>query len=236
MISVPHALLDRPEQQTKAGLPRILELILALLALALLSPVLLICSGLVALSSKGPVLFTQERIGRDGRPFRMIKFRTMSERGGLGPKVTAGGDPRITRVGGWLRRSKMDELPELWNIVRGDMSFVGPRPEVEDFVDVDDPRWRAVLAARPGLTDPVTLELRDEEALLARVANEDRVSFYREHLLPYKLSRQSEYLLDRSALSDLSVLWRTGWAIVHPASARPPSLEQIRAATTAGEA
>ncbi len=107
--------------------------------------------------------------------------------------MTAGGDSRVTAIGRFLRRTKLDELPELWNVVRGEMSFVGPRPEVERFVRLEDPLWREVLEARPGLTDPTTLRLRDEESLLASVEG-DREAYYRETLQPLKLRGYVEYL------------------------------------------
>src|SRR5687767_11977002 len=112
----------------------------------------------VRLTSRGPGVFGQVRVGREGKPFTLRKFRSMTQ-GARGTQVTASGDARITLVGKFLRRTKLDELPELWNILCGDMSFVGPRPEVPGYVDLADPRWQMVLTARPGLTDTVTLRL-----------------------------------------------------------------------------
>ncbi len=216
----------------RRGLPRWLEVMMAAGGLVVVSPILLVAAVLVRLSSPGPVLFRQVRIGRGGRPFVMLKFRTM----GLateGPNVTAGGDPRITAVGRVLRQTKIDELPELWNVVRGDMSFVGPRPEVPELVNLEDPQWKEILQVRPGITDPVTLALRNEEDLIAE-ADEDAEMYYKEFLQPFKLRGYVEYVENRSAWGDMKVLVRTIVAVVLPASNRPPSLEEIRRASGRG--
>jgi lipopolysaccharide/colanic/teichoic acid biosynthesis glycosyltransferase len=125
-----------------------------------------------------------------------------------GVQITATDDERTTRAGRVLRRTKLDELPELWNVLKGDMALVGPRPEVPRYVNLENPAWRQVLAARPGLTDPVTISLRDEEELLAMVSG-DRESFYLKHLQPVKLKGYLEYLQRRSWLTDARVLWDT---------------------------
>lgn len=200
------------------GLPRWLEAPLAAVALMAASPLLAGTALAVALTSPGGPWFRQVRAGRGGRPFTLIKLRTMAVApvgDGGAPQVTAGGDARITPVGRWLRRTKLDELPTLWNVVRGDLSLVGPRPEVYRYVDLEDPRWRRVLAVRPGLTDPVTVRLRDEEALLAEAVErgEDLDRFYRLHLQPKKLEGYLTYLEERSWVSDLAVLWQTVRAI-----------------------
>jgi lipopolysaccharide/colanic/teichoic acid biosynthesis glycosyltransferase len=146
----------------------------------------------------------------------MFKFRSMSvDASGTG--ITAGGDARVTPAGRWLRRLKLDELPELWNVLRGDMALVGPRPEVPEFVDNSDPLWQEVLAVRPGLTDPVTLKLRDEEGLLAGAPGDLEV-YYRETLQPAKLAGYAEYARTRTALSDLRILVATIWAILSPSA------------------
>jgi lipopolysaccharide/colanic/teichoic acid biosynthesis glycosyltransferase len=132
-----------------------------------------------------------------------------------GPGVTARDDPRITRVGRVLRRTKIDELPELVNVLRGDLSLVGPRPEVPEHVDLANPAWQEILRARPGVTDPVTLRLRDEESLLARVQG-DRGRYYREVLQPQKLRGYVDYLRRRSWRTDLGVLVETAFAVLWP--------------------
>jgi lipopolysaccharide/colanic/teichoic acid biosynthesis glycosyltransferase len=171
------------------------------------SPVLALAAAAIALTSGFPILFRQARMGRNGRPFTLVKFRTMRASRG-GPQVTAGDDPRLTRLGKLLRRTKLDELPELWNVLVGEMSFVGPRPEVPRYVDADSALWKEVLTVRPGLTDPVTLRLRDEESLMARVEG-DREAFYVEVLQPRKLEGYLEYLHRRSWKTDLVVMWDT---------------------------
>lgn len=199
----------------RSGLPRPLEAVLALAGLVAVAPLVAVLAAAVALTSGLPVLFRQTRVGRHGRPFTLVKLRTMrASQGGL--EVTAHGDERITAVGRFLRRTKLDELPELWNVLRGEMSFVGPRPEVARYVQTDDPRWQDVLRARPGLTDPVTLRLRNEEGLLGRVEG-DRELYYRETLQPLKLEGYRAYLQRRSWRSDLVVIWDTLRAIVLPA-------------------
>jgi len=196
----------------RRGLARPLEVALAASGLVLSAPLLAAAAVAVAATSGLPVLFRQVRVGRYALPFTLIKLRTMRSSGG-GPKVTAGNDPRITAVGRFLRRTKLDELPELWNVLRGDMSFVGPRPEVADYVHPESPLWREVLSVRPGLTDPVTLRLRHEEALLESVEG-DREKYYRETLQPRKLEGYVAYLRRRSWRTDLGVLLATAGAIL----------------------
>ncbi len=198
------------------GIPRAVEAAVAGVGLVLASPVIAAAGLLVRATSSGPAFFRQERIGRGGRPFTLYKLRTMRASGdGEGPQVTARGDARVTPLGRFLRRSKLDELPQLWNVVKGNMSLVGPRPEVGRYVRREDPAWRRVLAVRPGITDPVTLELRDEEALLASAPG-DKERFYREELLPAKLRSYAAYLDRRSAWSDVAVLYRTVLAVLIP--------------------
>jgi lipopolysaccharide/colanic/teichoic acid biosynthesis glycosyltransferase len=180
---------------------------LALLALALSAPVLAIAGLATALSSKGPILYRQERVGRDGRRFVLLKLRTMRW-GVSGAAVTAGDDPRVTRIGRILRRTKVDELPQLWNVLRGEMALVGPRPEVPEFVILEDPAWRRVLETRPGITDPLSLRLRFEEDLLASVRG-DRSEFYRLVLVPFKLRKYIEYQSIRTVSTDLMTLLMT---------------------------
>jgi lipopolysaccharide/colanic/teichoic acid biosynthesis glycosyltransferase len=200
----------------RGGLARPVEAVLAAAGLVVAAPVLAVAAVAVAATTGLPVFFRQVRVGRHARPFTLIKLRTMRNAAD-GPKVTAGNDPRITAVGRLLRKTKLDELPELWNVLRGDMSFVGPRPEVADYVHPDDPLWREVLSVRPGLTDPVTLRLRHEEALLESVAG-DREKYYRETLQPRKLEGYVAYLRRRSWISDLAVLAATAGAILRPSS------------------
>jgi lipopolysaccharide/colanic/teichoic acid biosynthesis glycosyltransferase len=143
-----------------------------------------------------------------------------------GPQVTSGADSRITAIGRFLRKSKLDELPELWNVLRGDMSLVGPRPEVPRYVDLKDPIWQTVLQARPGLTDPVTLRLRNEEKLLAQVEDVER--FYLGTLQPVKLAGYLEYLGSRNWKEDLKVIVRTAVGVTWPSRTPVPTVAQVR--------
>ncbi len=210
----------------RSGLPRWVEAPAALAVLVAVSPLLAALAALVRATSRGPALFRQVRVGLEGRPFVLCKLRTMRVQES-GPQVTAGDDERMTAVGRFLRRSKLDELPELWNVVRGDMSLVGPRPEVPRYVDLTDPRWRSVLRSRPGLTDPVTLSLRNEEALLARVEG-DREDYYLRTLQPFKLEGYLAYAERRTARSDLAVLARTMAVVAFARLAPAPRAENLR--------
>lgn len=219
-----------PRQAPNPGLPRWIDAVLAAAALVVLTPLLLLLGGLVALTSRGPMLFRQQRIGQDGRAFTFYKFRSMvvvdPASGDSGPALTASGDPRVTAIGKVLRKLKLDELPELWNVLKGDMALVGPRPEVPRYVDMEDPLWRDVLAARPGLTDPVTLRLRNEEEMLGALEG-DTDAFYRSTLLPFKLRGYRNYLWRRSMWSDLQVLWDTFLGILIPGRNPPPTTDEV---------
>jgi lipopolysaccharide/colanic/teichoic acid biosynthesis glycosyltransferase len=216
--------------RVRPGLPHEMEAAVALGALVVVSPLLAVAAAGIALSSPGPIVFKQKRIGKNGRAFTMFKLRTMQVQNS-GPQMTAKNDNRITPIGKILRKTKMDEVPELWNIVRGDMSFVGPRPEVPHYIDLNEPLWDTVLRARPGLTDPVTLKLRNEEELLEEIEG-DRETFYREVLQPYKLRGYAAYLQRRSWLRDIGVLLKTLYVIAQPHRAAPPTREEIEAAST----
>ena len=174
-------------------------------ALVVLSPFLLLAAAAIVLDSGRPMLFRQLRIGRRGVPFELFKFRSMYTQSGA--QVTAGTDPRITRVGRVMRKFKLDEFPQLWNVVRGDMELVGPRPEVPPFVALRDPIWKAVLSVRPGITDLASLMFRNEEELLAGAA--DPHNYYRQIILPQKLALNLEYLEIRSAKTDLKLILLT---------------------------
>ncbi len=202
-INSPAAQVER----IRSGIPRPVEALIVAICLCIALPFIILLSLAVMLSSRGPLIFRQVRVGRGGKKFTLYKLRTM--RCAVdGVQITAADDERTTRVGRALRRTKLDELPELWNVLKGDMSLVGPRPEVPRYVDLENQTWRQVLAVRPGLTDPVTILLRHEEELLAMVEG-DRESFYLEHLQPFKLKGCLEYLQRRSWLTDARVLWET---------------------------
>ncbi|MCW2778100.1 MAG: putative sugar transferase [Frankiales bacterium] len=192
-------------------MPRWSEVVLALVLLVLLAPVLLV-TALVVLSLSGrPVLFHQERVGREGVPFSLWKFRTMAV-AAEGSPLTRAADPRVTRPGRWLRAHRLDELPQLYNLLRGDMSFVGARPEVAALLCWDDPRQRALLRERPGVTDPASLAFRDEADLLAGQTDPER--YYREVLRPAKVRLSVEYQARRTWRTDATVLRRTAACLV----------------------
>jgi lipopolysaccharide/colanic/teichoic acid biosynthesis glycosyltransferase len=216
-------------ESIKNGLPRQAEAAIALIGLVVAAPLIALAAIAIAVTSRGPVIFRQKRMGMKGRTFTMYKLRTMTATG-AGPQVTAGDDTRVTPIGKFLRKTKLDELPELWNILKGDMSLIGPRPEVPRYIDLEDPVWRLVLEARPGITDPMTLRLRNEEALLVEVEG-DRERFYIETLQPFKLEGYLNYLQARSWRSDLKVLWQTIVAVVFPYKAPLPTLEEIQSCT-----
>jgi lipopolysaccharide/colanic/teichoic acid biosynthesis glycosyltransferase len=190
------------------------DLLVSASALLVLWPLLLVLGLLVRLDSPGPALFRQERIGRFGRPFRILKFRTMrSGAGPAGPLITAAGDGRITRIGHSLRATKLDELPQLINVLKGDMSLVGPRPEVAKYVAMYPPADRElVLSVRPGITDEAAVEFRDEGAVLASADDPERL--YAEEILPRKLALYGKYVRERSFAGDLRLLWRTVRAVL----------------------
>ncbi len=199
-----------PGSPDEAMTKRLFDVTLACLGLLLLSPLLLVIAVWIKLDSPGPVFFRQERVGRHGVPFRIHKFRTMgvSPAGEAGAQITVGDDPRITRCGRWLRRSKLDELAQLIDVLRGEMSLVGPRPEVPRYVALypDDVRQR-VLSVRPGITDPASIEFRSEGELLARSVDPERE--YIEIVMPQKLQLTLRYVEQAGWGSDLRVIWRT---------------------------
>ena len=187
---------------------RWLDLVISSAALVALSPLLMAISLMVLLIDGRPVFFQQIRTGRSGKAFRIWKFRTMSGTPQPGETlVTSRDDDRITRLGGWLRRTKCDELPQLWNVVRGDMSLVGPRPEVTRYTDRYTEQQRLVLAVRPGITGPAANEYIGEEDLLA--AQEDKEAYYVQVLLPAKLESDLEYVRRIAFNTDLKLIAKT---------------------------
>jgi lipopolysaccharide/colanic/teichoic acid biosynthesis glycosyltransferase len=188
---------------------RLFDLLVAGAALLALSPLLLWVAVRIKLDSPGPVFFRQQRVGRHGVPFRIHKFRTMVvDAPALGPPLTVGADPRITRVGGWLRRTRVDELPQFIDVLQGTMSLVGPRPEVPRYVAAYPPGLRErALAVRPGITCPSSLAFIDEADRLAAAADPERE--YIEQILPAKLQRAVDYAQHATLGSDIGVLVST---------------------------
>ncbi|HEY1395734.1 sugar transferase [Roseateles sp.] len=192
---------------------RLFDVVCAGFGLLLLSPLLLAVAVWVKLDSRGPVMFRQERVGRFGRTFRIHKFRTMRvDAPALGPQITIGDDARITRSGRWLRASKVDELPQLWDVLRGAMSLVGPRPEVPRYVAMYPDELRAlVLSVRPGITDPASLSFRNESELLAQAEDPERE--YVEVVMPMKLGLAADYVRNASLMGDIRLILATLGAI-----------------------
>ncbi|MDL5032852.1 sugar transferase [Pelomonas sp. APW6] len=188
---------------------RLFDILASGLGLLLLSPLLLLVALWIQWDSPGPVMFRQERVGRFGRTFFIHKFRSMRvDAPALGPQITIGEDPRITRSGRFIRRSKVDELPQLWDVLRGAMSLVGPRPEVPRYVALYPADLRdIVLSVRPGITDPASVAFRDESERLAAAADPERA--YVEEILPQKLRLSAAYIQTRTMRSDLALILRT---------------------------
>lgn len=188
-------------------LRRCLDLVASIAGLLVLSPVFCLCAFLIRLDSPGPIFYRARRVGKNGRVFHLIKFRTMihgADR--LGPAITAQGDRRVTRIGSVLRRLKLDELPQLYNVALGEMSLVGPRPEDPRYVALYTPEQRRTLCVRPGITSAASLAYRHEEQLLR---GEDWETVYRTNILPEKLAIDLAYLERRTVASDLQLIFRT---------------------------
>lgn len=187
---------------------RIFDLFFSGLGILILSPVLILIYLLVFTTSKGGGLYLQERIGRHGVPFKIMKFRTMyvgSDRKGL---LTVGKrDPRVTPVGYFLRKTKLDELPQLLNVFKGDMSLVGPRPEVAKYVDLYRAEDRIVLSVKPGITDFASIEFRDENHLLNDAADPEQA--YIQEIMPRKLALNKEYIQKQSLAVDFGIILKT---------------------------
>lgn len=191
---------------------RIMDICGALVGLIILFILLLPVAVLIKLEDGGPVFFRQVRVGRRGRHFNIIKFRTMVPgAGATGRQLTVGEDPRLTRVGRRLRRYKLDELPQMFNVLRGEMTLVGPRPEVPRYTAMYNREQRRVLELTPGITDPASLLYRDESSLLAGAADPERD--YVEKIMPEKLRLNLAYAARATVCSDLKVIWRTVFCI-----------------------
>lgn len=201
----PYRIVTPPSAATMAC-KRAFDILCSFLGLTVLSPVLLVVSVLVAVTSPGGVFFRQERIGKDGKPFRIFKFRSM-RKDNAGLKITTGNDSRITPVGRFLRKSKIDELPQLINVLVGDMSFVGPRPEVADYVNLYTPYQRQVLLVRPGITGLASIRFRNENDLLT--ASDDPNRTYVEQIMPRKIDLDLEYIPHASIFYDIKLIFQT---------------------------
>ena len=194
---------------------RIFDILVSFISLVLLSPILIIVAIIIKLGSKGPVLYKQLRVGLNGKPFYIYKFRTMqvnADKKGL--LITGADDPRLTRVGSFLRKIKIDEIPQLFNVLKGEMSIVGPRPEVLEYVKLYTNEQKRVLTVKPGMTDPATVYFRNEEKLLAK-AN-DKESFYINEIIPVKLRLYLQYIDNMSLTYDIKLIFLEFFAIILP--------------------
>src|SRR5215472_10304841 len=194
---------------------RLLDLLMSLPLLALAAPVMAVTALAVRASSPGPLLFRQVRAGKDGVDFEILKFRTMRHApSGNGPQLTQREDSRITPIGRLIRRSRLDELPQLWNVIRGDMSLVGPRPDVPEFLAGLKPEQASILKLRPGITSLTSIEFRHEDDLLPRGASEQEITrHYVEQILPEKIRLELEYAEKATLLTDLKVLFKTATVV-----------------------
>ena len=192
---------------------RFFDVLCSLLGILVLAPLMLAVALIIKLTSQGSVLYTQARVGLHEKIFRVYKFRTMVDRAELmGTSVTTGMDPRITPIGRFLRKTKLDELPQLFNVLKGDMSFVGPRPDVPEITAKYTPEMRRIFAIRPGITSVATLHFRQEEVILSTVPDPDR--FYDKVVVPLKVELAMEHVRRRSFWFDLSILLQTVWALM----------------------
>jgi len=174
----------------------------------------------IIVSDGKPVLFRQKRVGRNGVLFTLLKFRSMSvvKDSDVNDMFNAGDVSRVTGIGKFLRKWKLDELPQLWNVVRGDMSLVGPRPEIKKWVDVYPQQWERVLQVRPGITDPASIFYRNEEELLAKA--DDPEACYRDVVLPHKLELYTQYVQQQTFFNDIKLIFQTLWSLVWTKTAK----------------
>ena len=192
---------------------RLFDIVASGLGLLVLSPLFLIVAVWIKLDSPGPVFFRQVRVGRFNKDFRIFKFRTMRVGSDKGSQITIGGrDPRVTRAGYWLRRFKIDELPQLINVFIGDMSLVGPRPEVRHYVDMYTPEQMHVLDVRPGITDAASIMFRNESEFLEQA--DDPEKHYIEVLMPKKLELYLQYVNNHSLVGDIRLILKTLWTVM----------------------
>lgn len=192
---------------------RFLDIAFSLAGLIVLSPVFAVIAVVIKFGSEGPVIFRQSRVGRLGKDFELLKFRTMSVNADSGGLLTVGNrDPRITGAGYYLRKYKLDELPQLVNVLKGEMSFVGPRPEVRKYVEMYNDDQKKVLSVRPGITDEASILYRNENEILSN--RDDPEAYYIEHIMPDKIRINLEYIQRRSVFKDIKVILSTIGAIV----------------------
>lgn len=187
---------------------RLFDIFSALVGLFFLGPLFLVILTVSLIAHGRPVFFKQNRVGRNGIDFLLLKFRTMRvQKGAEAGQFDAGDCSRVTSVGKFLRKTKLDELPQIWNVLRGEMSVVGPRPEIRKWVEAYPNRWQEVLTVRPGITDPASIRFRNEEVILAEAS--DPEAEYREVILPQKLALYQEYVANASFFGDIALIFKT---------------------------
>ena len=192
---------------------RLFDLFFSAIGIIVLSPIYLIISLLIIFDSKGGVLYKQERIGKNSVPFNVLKFRTMVPDAFAKGALTVGSrDPRVTNIGYYLRKYKLDELPQLFNVFFGDMSFVGPRPEVRKYTDLYNNDQKKVLSVKPGITDYASIKYRNENDLLAASKNPEKL--YIEEIMPKKLELNMKYINDNNIFKDIKIIVDTFYTIV----------------------
>lgn len=192
---------------------RIFDILAAGVGFVILAPLIAVIALIIRVCDGSPVFFLQKRVGQHFKPFKLIKFRTMVVGASAqGAAVTKGEDRRITKVGKFLRYYKLDELPQLFNVLKGDMSLVGPRPEMERYVDAFHEDYRLILSIKPGITDYATLEYRDEETILNKYDDVERG--YLQEVLPAKIALYKRYIQEMSFLTDIKIILKTLWRIV----------------------
>ncbi|MCK4638178.1 MAG: sugar transferase [Bacteroidales bacterium] len=189
-------------------LKRLFDFFFSLIGLIILSPLFFIISILIIIDSKGGIFYKQKRVGKNNRDFSLIKFRTMKTGADMQSLLTVGiKDSRVTKTGYFLRKHKLDELPQLINILKGDMSFVGPRPEVRKYIELYDERQKQVFKVKPGLTDYASLEYINESEILSKAANPEKV--YIEKIMPAKLELNLKYITESSIKTDTKIIYKT---------------------------
>lgn len=194
---------------------RFFDILFSFFGLLLLSPLFIVVALWIVMDNPGPVFYRQQRVGKDGKDFGLLKFRSMRVGADKMSLITIGErDPRVTNAGYYIRKYKLDELPQLWNVFIGDMSLVGPRPEVRRYVDLYTPEQQKVLSVRPGITDYASIEYIDENRLLAQSVNPEKT--YIEEIMPAKIALNMRYINHRTVSEYFTILFLTLWKIIHP--------------------
>lgn len=220
--SIKEPIMTREEYQLIAenlkkrkGLPifkRMFDILISLVLTIIVSPLLLIISLIIWFDSGGPIFFRQERMGKESKTFRIFKFRTMKNNTATPDGITLAKDNRITKIGGFLRKYRLDELPQLFNIIKGEMSFVGPRPDLPKYYMDDDYGYKCVLLVKPGVTGEATLEFKDEDVILALSENPEKK--YKEEIFPKKIKMNIEYIKKISVMSDIRIMAKTFYDVL----------------------